>query len=635
MLLLLSALLLSVRANNLHESIYTSIDFGNGYCFRLNNHNSQIGCQTSRDGDYGILYQFESVDELENNFQDLDKPVIPIINASIFNNFTASLLLKHSKTRGLILLEDNKKEDFVKSGESYSPEKSCPGNGFNYGETASQVDDQKCLSDNPWNPKGNWLSYYDFPFGIFIITSEYQKEAVLEKAKANKENTSLKPYPLWGGEVKAFMNTAQNTETCMRRGTCQPIGGLNVNINLTPRTKEDKRPIILFITKADATAFFKHFGFGGKDSGVSIAALFGVMKVLSIVRDKDNFDSSSLNSQIMISFLQGESFDYSGSQRLAYDLKNEKFGKEAYNISLVDVKCIIEIGPLPSVSTNLWQLYLHSPKEDATVKQIQDLFARDSNQGFQFKNIISAKFPPSSMGSFLRENDNIPCVLLTDAQTEMASEFFGSRYDAEKNSESLTTKVTNLVKIIGNVALKLAGDETTQVELEDNFVGDVLDCMLDSQNCTLYRRYLNGTSKLHDAHLDRFSSVGQKSNYTILLNHLAHDFSKKKLELSIDDCNATMTAPWDPYRVNNTCYGTVVNRTHAVSPAFKLKQYSSTQYSTWTESVWSPKFTLRLFLLASNSENISLFCGGLIYFLVSSALIFQCHRKSDEIFSEL
>ena len=625
----ISVLLISANANTLNDNIYTSIDFGNVYCFRLNNFNSQIGCQTSRDGDTGILYQFESIADVENDLPNLDEGIIPVIDASIFNNITASLFLKSTKIRGLIVMEDDAIEP-----DAFSPEKSCPGNGFNYGENAADATAHKCLNKNIWNPDGNWLSYYDFPFGIFIITSQSQREIVMSKAQANKESSSLKSFPLWGGEARAFMNSAQNTETCMRRGTCDPIGGKNIHVNLIPRTEDTKRQIILFVTKGDATAFFKYMGYGGRDSGVSVAVLLGVVKALSSVRDNDseknNFDS--LKSEFMITFLQGESFDYSGSQRMAYQLKNNKFGKlGAYNISLDDVKCIIEIGPI-GISN---QLYLHSTQSDETVKEIQSLFAGYSGVDFQFANIVG--MPPASINSFLREKSTISSVLLTDRHTEFLSHVYGSRYDWLNNTNNLPSKVQNLIKIIGNVALRLAGGvESKDVEVDKILVSQVLDCILENQNCTLFQHLLNRTD-LHDGRLTRYSSVGQKSNYTSYLITMARDFSKKELFSTKEkECNTTNSKLWDPYLPlysNVTCYGTIINGTTSQSPAFKLKQYNSTKYSTWTESRWSPNFHLRLFLVASTSENTMLCCCGLLYFVIVSAVIFQCHRKSDQIFS--
>ena len=134
--------------------------------------------------------------------------------------------------------------------------------------------------------------------------------------------------------------------------------------------------------------------------------------------------------------------------------------------------------------------------------------------------------------------------------------------------------------------------------------------------------------------IDRYSSVGARSsNYTGYLISIASSFSKKSLDVTYENCNDTNTYPWDSFKFGKSCYGIAMNITSAKSPAFLNKQYDSAKYSTWTESRWSNNFQLRLFLLASKSENVTIFCCGLLYFILISIFIYQCHRRSDLIFS--
>ena len=621
-------LIVTVASSTLNDRIYTPINFGKLFCFRMTNFNTQVGCQTSRDGDTGILYPFYSENSIAETFSSLNEPIIPIIGTPLFTNRTANLFSKHSLMRGLIIIEEN-----YTTMEPFSPEKTCPGDGFNVGETAKLGDAPKtCGNNNNWNPTGNWLSYYSFPFGIFVIKSDSQKELITEPANQNLIKSSLKPYPLWGAQIQAFMNAAGDSETCVRRGTCDPVGGLNLHINFIPKNLLSNRPIILLVTKADATAFFKHMSFGGEASGGSLAVLLGVVKALSQVRDNDpaNDFTSELSAEIMVTFLQAESFDYSGSQRMAYDLKQNQFGNGPYNISLSDVKGIIEIGPI-SLSN---ELYLHSHNHlDKTVEQIQNLFAQYSGIGKKFKFINVNKLPPSSLNSFIREDETVPGVLITDSNTELLSSLYGSRFDILDNSNILSSQLKALIEVIANVALQFAGGtESTNVKVEKSLVNDVLDCFLVNQNCSLLQQLLNKTG-LDNERLSRFSSVGhQSSNFTTYLTYLTRDFSKKELDIPKISCNSTSTGSWVPYIKDDKCYGVMINHTSAKSPAFILGQYKSTNYSTWTESRWSNNFKLRVFLVASNNENIALFCCGLLYFVVLSVFILQCHRRSDQVY---
>lgn len=625
-IVLIILLIVTVATNTLNDKIYTPIEFGKSFCFRLNNFNTEVGCQTSRDGDTGILYPFHSEDTIDETINSLNEPIIPVISSRLFTNKTVSQLLKHSLLiKGLIIIED-----YISGIEAFSPEKTCPGNGYNVGETVNPINPRSCVSQKSWNPIGNWMSYYNFPFGIFAIRSDIQKELVTDPANKNLIKGSLKPYPLWGAQIQAFMNAAGGTETCIRRGSCDPISGRNVHINFIPKSLENKQPIILFLAKADATAFFKDMSYGGEASGGSLAVLLGLVKALSQVRDNDinNDFNSVLSAEFMVTFLQAESFDYSGSQRLAYDLKQGNFGNGPHNISLSDIKCIIEIGPI-SLSNDI---YLHSYNQsDKSVKEVQNLFAKYNGELFKFVNVNG--LPPSSLNSFLREDESVPVVLVTDSNTELQSNFYGSRFDIMQNTDILSSRLNALIAVMGNVALQLGGGtESANVQIEESLVSDVLDCILVNQNCSLLQQLLNKTD-LENERLSRFSSVGYRSsNFTTYLINMASDFCKKELTTPADKCNSTYTGEWVPYIRNGKCYGILVNHTSAKSPAFIIDQHNSTKYSTWTESQWSQNFKLRVFLIVSRYENMVIFFCGIFYFVILSVFILQCFRRSDEVF---
>lgn len=58
-------------------------------------------------------------------------------------------------------------------------------------------------------------------FPVFVL-SEGDGKDVLAKAHENKR---LDSWPKWAAEFKAFMWGAIDSETCLRRGYCDPVGG--------------------------------------------------------------------------------------------------------------------------------------------------------------------------------------------------------------------------------------------------------------------------------------------------------------------------------------------------------------------------------------------------------------------------
>lgn len=63
------------------------------------------------------------------------------------------------------------------------------------------------------------------------------------------------------------------------------------------------------------------------------------------------------------------------------------------------------------------------------------------------------------------------------------------------------------------------------------------------------------------------------------------------------DPNSTSRVPY--------CVRSTVRLSKALSPAFELREWGSTEYSTWTESRWK-EIRARIFLVASKELEVSL-----------------------------
>jgi len=197
--------------------------------------------------------------------------------------------------------------------------------------------------------------------------------------------------------------------------------------------------------------------------------------------------------------------------------------------------------------------------------------------------------------------------------------------------------LADLATTVSRVVYKVVGGQdlsSKNITADVTLVDDLLECYLVTQNCSMFRSILNVTS-IPDKKLNRYSSVS--SHLTVSNQYIygvAARLSKKDLDLPEDKCNSSYTG----YKVSfsdGTCYGHATNYTAALSPAFVLKDYASTRYSTWTESRWSPVTKLRLFEVSSSSEGTVIFVVGLLYFVFTSLILIQCVRRKDLIFSDL
>lgn len=72
------------------------------------------------------------------------------------------------------------------------------------------------------------------------------------------------------------------------------------------------------------------------------------------------------------------------------------------------------------------------------------------------------------------------------------------------------------------------------------------------------------------------------------------------------------------------CVRSTVHLSKALSPAFVLKEYTSKDYSTWTESRWK-NINVRIFLVASHDLEVNPFQPSEI--LVHSILKLENHQK--------
>lgn len=122
----------------------------------------------------------------------------------------------------------------------------------------------------------------------------------------------------------------------------------------------------------------------------------------------------------------------------------------------------------------------------------------------------------------------------------------------------------------------------------------------------------------------------------------------KVLDLTREQCQNPSQVPTEnkdlyeytwvqgPLNANETdrlprCVRSTARLARALSPAFELEQWGSTEYSTWTESRWKD-IRARIFLIASKElEFITLIVGFGI--LVFSLIVTYCiNAKADVLF---
>lgn len=120
----------------------------------------------------------------------------------------------------------------------------------------------------------------------------------------------------------------------------------------------------------------------------------------------------------MFSLLNGEAFDYIGSSRLVYDLKEGSFRSLGGKLLKLDqISSVIEIGQLGE-----GPLYLHSNnfKDSPIITNLKTSLNA---------TILDNSVPPASIQSFLKANSSLPAVVVANHGKIFVNRYYNSLLD--------------------------------------------------------------------------------------------------------------------------------------------------------------------------------------------------------------
>ncbi|XP_077852898.1 nicastrin isoform X6 [Macaca mulatta] len=369
--------------------------------------------------------------------------------------------------------------------------------------------------------------------------------------------------------------------------------------------------------------------------------------------------------------IKQETFDYIGSSRMVYDMEKGKFP-----VQLENVDSFVELGQV-ALRTSL-ELWMHtdpvSQKNDSVRNQVEDLLATLEKSGAGVPAVIlrrpnqSQPLPPSSLQRFLRAR-NISGVVLADHSGAFHNKYYQSIYDTAENinvsypewlsPEEDLNFVTDTAKALADVATvlgralyELAGGTnfSDTVQADPQTVTRLLYGFLIKANNSWFQSILRQDlrSYLGDGPLQHYIAVSSPTNTTYVVQYALANLTGTVVNLTREQCQdpSKVTSEnkdlyeysWvqGPLNSNETdrlprCVRSTARLARALSPAFELSQWSSTEYSTWTESRWKD-IRARIFLIASKElEFITLIVGFGI--LVFSLIVTYCiNAKADVLF---
>lgn len=396
---------------------------------------------------------------------------------------------------------------------------------------------------------------------------------------------------------------------------------------------------------------------------------------------------------VIFAIFDGESFDYIGSSATAVAMEAREFPQplnmppstlptriQPPNITLSSIKAIIELNQLSSHNKNdPTPIFVHydavsynqSQKAKGVINDLENVIleeARYASAPFKSARSQEMGLPPSSIHSFLREKPYIPGVYLANHEVEYTNPYYNSFLDdrkrfTDKDFDALfTDRLTSISKVVSRAIVRFIVDDksgsrepiVSKLEPSRDTVSELLECLVNNRTCKLFQEISRGPYPSGGVVTERdtiplYVSVYGNGVRQLLVNYLHRvmayltgenvpSASDEKECASHRQSDTTSDYIWVMGNSSHgTCVKSVTYATYAVSPAFygygdaKTVNWSSTKYSTWTESVWShPK--VRIFLKPSPTYEWLVLFLGVIITALSFFVVYHINQHSKTIF---
>ncbi|XP_053822778.1 nicastrin isoform X1 [Vidua chalybeata] len=555
------------RGNSVHRKIYIPLNH-TAPCVRLLNATHQIGCQSSLSGNTGVIHVVEKEQDLEWVLaKGPHPPYMILLDGNLFSREILMRLKGNSRVSGLAVAAAS-----PPPSKGFSPGLKCPNDGFGLYSDSYGPQFAHC-NGSEWNPGGSGLSYEDFPFPIFLLQDANETRLIKECFRAHNvpEGPGAAPrFPLCAMQLLAHMHAAASTVTCMRRSSlqsafsinpeivCDPLLDYNVWSSLQPINASGRLPpeqrLLLAATRVDSHSFFWNVAPGAEAAVGSFVSLLAAAQALQAAPG-----AQSLPRNVLFVFFQGESFDYIGSSRLAFDMEQEKFPLRLENIG-----AFLELGQVSLRNDSV--LWMHtdpvSRRNESVESQVQSVLAAlrgsGSLSGLSLREPGESRpLPPSALQRFLRARGDLAGVLLSDHQGAFRNRYFQSIYDTAESlglryPEGLSPEqrlefVTGTAKALAQVAtlvaralFSLAGGAAgaaESIQADPKTVARLLYGFLLNSNNSWFQSLIKPDQKgILGPFPQHYVAVSSPTNTTQLLQAVLGNLTGASVNLSREQC---------------------------------------------------------------------------------------------------
>lgn len=652
------------------DKIYVNLQ-SDYYCVRRLNLTHQIGCTSQPGGNVGVVWTVNSDEDIQHVLTS--GPTPPYIVVLNRNHFTSANILKFKKAyparvSGVILIKQNMTEDKGYEMKPFSTDSTCPNkhtglysNDSIYGNCQKQS----------WQIKSDTsdLFFEDIPFPIFLMTRKESVDKIMNCFETHNYNqggaSKQSDFPLCSAQLDSFMAAASNSEYCLYgRSTideifqapssrCRPINKNNIfgyykdavgikPANSTPLVSE--RSIVLITTRMDSISFFNHPS-PGADSAISgLVVLLAVSHTLAKFKTSDAVVKSDRN--IAFAIFDAESLDYTGSGRMAYDMKTDRLfryynanaDKESIkNTNLKGIDSIIELNQLalyPKKDDTVSTIFIHTDPQNykLNTNKLGTVVTAFKSQKGDFKQTdVTMPLPPSSIQSFIRLDQEIAGLVLTNHQKEYTNLLYHSIFDDRDNinrtlNYKLADHLTDIATAVARVSYITAfgkDENNDKIFADKELVKKLLECYLIDSECDLVTSSTeHSKGSIFKGPVDTYDSSYNSMVTQLLLSYFLADKQPQMKPKECEEMSAkSLTHRYiyvngDDKTTDGVCIKFQVLRTPSLSPTFQydeveLNETMAKEFSTWTESDKRIRNPVRLFFRPSPLLEWVTFISGL------------------------
>ncbi|XP_057496220.1 nicastrin-like isoform X1 [Actinidia eriantha] len=589
---------------DLQKSMYVVID---GFpCVRLLNLTGEIGCSNpGREKVIAPIVRFKNADKL-------GKLSAILMSLHEFDNFfhRVSNDLNFARNVGGVLVESG--TEIQNELKGFSPDEKFPQAEFSpYRNTSYQ-----------WNPFGSGIKRNNYNFPVFLL-SESSTPTLKEAAIKNEGNEKASTLDV--AEFDLVMQTTRtgtrNSESCLKEGTCLPLGGYSVWSALPPMnilSSESSKHIILAVASMDSASFFRDKNLGADSPISGLISLLVAVDALSRVEGLDK-----LGKQLVFIIFTGEAWGYLGSRRFLHELDQHSDAVSGLNSTLIDT--VFEIGSVgKGFNHGTKSFFAHTTQVSAATNETLNALqlAQDSLQSSGIKistaNALNPGIPPSSLMAFMRKNSQTSGVVLEDFDSVFTNQFYHSHLDDLSNINS--SAIVAAAALVARTLYILANDNKDfdtsalkAINVNVSLVEELMGCLLNCEpglSCGLVNHYISPTTTCPSNYAGVLLGEPSSTPYPGYIGNVPRflwNFLADKTSISLE--NAGFSCPKNCSETNQLCIrseadgkGVCVLSTTRYVPAYSTRlKFESESWKVlapnssdplgmvdpvWTESNW-------------------------------------------------